>query len=592
MRELIPGLTIGISSFERPECVERLVRSIRTYYPHTPILIADDSTGEVFDRRIKLLRDQFEDVRVLRCLHDAGLSVKRNTLVDACRTELICLCDDDFVFTERTNLTLLTDAIDAGCDLVAGDVELSAPFCNYFVRRGTVLHEEGGNPSAQPRSTYGGYPLYDLLLNFFVARTAALQSVRWDPVLKMHEHSDWFMRAEHLRKTLVLGCSVGHAREVSPEYSHARRTKIATSREPRLQRLRDRGLTHYVNDGGRVIDLVIRTPAETPAQAAVPLHVRANQANPVGPQDRTSIHALRRPLLPLRSTQRPVRRQSAAAEQQQRGTARCFLGLPAGTRVSPSPDDLPPALRILRGARVLVLGSAPTAVIPPPSTYDVIVTANGGACHVPLASLCPLIAVINASALGLVSDTPSVNHAALATYAGHVLSAVVVLPNGGWRDYHDALAQTWWERAPRDLAALAVARDSLVLGRPLGLTHAGRDRLLASPTNNLLVHGARPLVPATWGWQTSGWSAGVIAACLAYAAGAASICLAGMSSTAGHGHAEPRERGVRAHLVGDHALLRAAVRHDAERWSTTIAEWATATGMTLHPSLQAALSSV
>lgn len=39
-----------------------------------------------------------------------------------------------------------------------------------------------------------GYPRYDFVLNFFLARTEMLRSVRWDSELKICEHEEFFWR--------------------------------------------------------------------------------------------------------------------------------------------------------------------------------------------------------------------------------------------------------------------------------------------------------------------------------------------------------------------------------------------------------------
>ena len=36
----------------------------------------------------------------------------------------------------------------------------------------------------------------DMILNFFLARTSFLREVRWDPVFKVGEHEDFFLRAK------------------------------------------------------------------------------------------------------------------------------------------------------------------------------------------------------------------------------------------------------------------------------------------------------------------------------------------------------------------------------------------------------------
>lgn len=594
--DLSSRLTIGISSFERPESLLRLVGSIRRFYPDVPIIVADDSTPAV-NAAIAQLLSPIMGLSLTGAGYDVGLSVKRNLLVQYCDTELFCLCDDDFVFTEKTDLSLLVDAIDAGCDLAAGSVAQTPAYHHRFDRRGSVLYETAVDLDAPTTPRWAGYPLVELLLNFFVARAAALAAVPWDPILKLHEHSDWFMRAAHLRKTLVPACVVDHQRHAPEGYGYHRRRNIVACRDYRLQKLRDRGLTHYVSDGTRVLALAPDPARHAAAVAAslVPIGVTAAQRNPVGPTLRRDAGGVLVPVAPTPpvparivgplSTQVPRRRRAYLPTTQGLPMVRQFYGLRSGVAIASSTTPVPAALTtVLDGARVVVLGSAPGARLPAPDTYDVLVPVNGGIVHVPRAGVtAPLVAVINAGGLGLVDDAYQPSSWVAAYDATRVLTACVILPHCGWTDAHDPLTATWWERAAGDLDPLRAA-GATIPAVPIGLTPAGRDRLLAALTDGRLLHAAQPTDQATWSWGVSGWSAGLIAAAVACAAGASTICFAGVSTQGGHVHTDVRrEPTFRGHLAGDLAVLTAARAVDAARWSTTAPDWAAATGIRLVP---------
>lgn len=575
---LASRLTIGISSFERPEALLRLVGSIRRFYPDVPIIVVDDSSAAVQESVCRLL-SPITGVDIVTTVHDVGLSEKRNIALRLCQTELFCLCDDDFVFTAATKLELLVAAVDAGCDLAAGEVGDTTVYRHRFERRGTVLFTHIVDPKMAP--TFGGYPLYDLLLNFFLGRTAALRAVPWNPVLKLHEHDDWFMRAQHLRKTQVPACRIEHIRDGADDYNAKRQAQVKACKEVRRELLRERGLTYFVADSLRIVSLAKPPKREEPEPKAPPLTVAelAALVNPVGPK---SQH--KRPA-PPRPPRRPPVVPPVPVTLATLPTTRMFMGLPSGTPLPPA--DLvagrwPHWLRrALRHQRVLVVGSAPRAYMPDARAYDVILTVNGGMAHVARDEKKPVIAVINEGGLGCVSDAYTPHAALLDTYAGRRMDGCVILPYVGWTDYHDPLTATWWTRAERDVLQLT-RRGALFYQAPIGLTPAGRDRLIAAATGGVIVHAAQPNQPSTWHWRTSGWSAGLLAACLAYAGDADSVCLAGMSGEVGHVHADlPRDVTYRGHLDGDKAVLRAALAHDAGRWSTTVPSWARTTGLRL-----------
>lgn len=576
---LASRLTIGVSSFERPEALWRLVRSIRDYYPTVPIIIADDSHGSIYDRDIKVIRDAYDGVRTPRCEYNSGLSVKRNTLVRETATELFCLCDDDFVFTEQTDLRHLVAALDAGLDLAAGTVADTNPYQHQLVRRGTVLFKQF-QPAATA-TTYHGYPLYDLLLNFFVARTAALRAIPWDEALTMREHTDWFLRVRHLKKTLVPACVVEHKRDKPDGYGDHRRAAIAASLEPTMHRLAARGLTHLVGDANKIIDVggELKRAIDkrrAPTSPVIPLAQRARQVNPVGPTTNAFGQALavtpdldRGQLVGPPRRVPPPRPQPATVESLP--TAPQFRGLPNATVIpvdthdATALDDRWEAL--FCDKRAVVLGSAPHAVLPDWTDVDVIVCAHGGAHYLPPNWTKPIVTVASESFLGLVADThQGANKPGLAGYGGHHLAAVLIY-GGNWTDYHDTLATTYYDRSLVDIGAL-VAAGAFVDLPPIGLTPTGRDRLLA--VGGRLFHAAVPKQSSTWGWSRSGWSTGAIAVALARYHGARSIGLVGISTVRGTHVHEPHIRWHgEGHLSGDLVWLQAVAKRDPGLlWST------------------------
>uniref|UniRef100_UPI0025C11411 glycosyltransferase family 2 protein n=1 Tax=Halodesulfovibrio sp. TaxID=1912772 RepID=UPI0025C11411 len=69
-----------------------------------------------------------------------------------------------------------------------------------------------------------GHKLYDIVLNFFMARTESIRRVGWDPELRLGEHKDFFIRAkEHgLKCTVLDNVSIFHFPEQSDDYAEYR----------------------------------------------------------------------------------------------------------------------------------------------------------------------------------------------------------------------------------------------------------------------------------------------------------------------------------------------------------------------------------
>ena len=212
--EWMRGITAIIKTFERPTCVARLVVSIRRHYPELAVLVCDDS-------REPLYPDESEPtpgVRWLTLPYEAGhtLGAGRNYLVDRTQTEYAFLCDDDHEFTDGTRLQAMWEFLESsGYDLVGGTQGDEDYGTAIFERRGDCLiqlfHAHRGLVA-------DGVVACDRVSNTFLARTAGLRQVRWQPQVYAHEHADFFIRASAagLRIAQMGRTWVGHDRACEP----------------------------------------------------------------------------------------------------------------------------------------------------------------------------------------------------------------------------------------------------------------------------------------------------------------------------------------------------------------------------------------
>ena len=190
-------VTAIIKTFERPRCLDRLLRSIRRFYPQLKIIVGDDS----FRPHLRT------DVEYVCFQPDIGLSAGRNQLLARVETQFFLLLDDDLEFTRHTQLErLLEIARQPGIALAAGDyIRCKCKFGLLTQRRpqpyhGT-FHIEGAAPHRKLRLQRGyrarrnGYCVCDLVHNFFIAKTDAIRRLGgWDERLKVQEHEDFFLR--------------------------------------------------------------------------------------------------------------------------------------------------------------------------------------------------------------------------------------------------------------------------------------------------------------------------------------------------------------------------------------------------------------
>src|SRR5262245_33086750 len=112
-RGLASCVTAIVKTFERPRSLDRLVRSIRRRYRDLRVLVGDDSMTP-YPRT---------DVEYVRLPVDVGVAAGRNALLELVQTPYFVSLDDDFAFTEETDLELLLDTIERhDAALAAGDL--------------------------------------------------------------------------------------------------------------------------------------------------------------------------------------------------------------------------------------------------------------------------------------------------------------------------------------------------------------------------------------------------------------------------------------------------------------------------------------
>ena len=222
--QISPLLTFIVKAYERPNCLRRLLRSISDVYPTYSVIVLDDSSSPITNQNE--LSSSFNlKISYIRTEPDLGLSVGRNILVDSVITPYVLLLDDDFVIHEEKFSEsspggklagLFSALVDGEFDVVGGCVDSTqgSAWSYSLAREGPTREHEGGwmklvadvpcsLAEATPRPpdfTTEDTSCWrvDMILNFFLARTSFLREVRWDPLLKLGEHEDFFLRVKDL----------------------------------------------------------------------------------------------------------------------------------------------------------------------------------------------------------------------------------------------------------------------------------------------------------------------------------------------------------------------------------------------------------
>ena len=209
-------ITACITAYQRPESLQRLLDSIKRFYPDLPVLVED--TG-------------------------GNLSAARNRLAVKCKTQYYLMLEDDFVFTEKTRIEKLLTIMQNNPQLGGAAGTTHEPRQRGTANRGgkiwwdrdffRIRNQVYLSRPHQPRKRTNGiaWQPCDLVVNFGVFRTDMLRTIPWDENLPIQEHTDYYWRV-----FLDARWSFAYCRDV--EIDHIRDRPNAT-----YNRMRQRNFT-------------------------------------------------------------------------------------------------------------------------------------------------------------------------------------------------------------------------------------------------------------------------------------------------------------------------------------------------------------
>ena len=179
--------TILVKTFLRPECILRLVFSIRKYYSHVPIIIVDDSEEKLFEQGQNIL-----NILSIHMPYYSGVSQGRNEGVKHIKTKYTILLDDDMLFTHKSKMSRLYEYLEQNPNTTLISAKLSdrGPYRALFERTPTELKIHNDKYLYQQ----GPVTYSHRALNCFMCRTQLLVNVPWDNNLKTEEHTEHFYR--------------------------------------------------------------------------------------------------------------------------------------------------------------------------------------------------------------------------------------------------------------------------------------------------------------------------------------------------------------------------------------------------------------
>jgi len=190
-RELdeLNDLTAIVKTFERPKMLHRLITGLRLHYPDLTVIVADDSNRP----------QPVAGVTTVQLPFRSGVSVGRNAALEQVETGYVLNLDDDFFITSRSGISSALAAMKRNpeIDLMGGRV-VDLPLFRTADYSRPALHKK----VERPRGEIGGFPIYNIVPNYFLARTQRLRLVRWDPEIRVLDHTDFFSRAHGVLTTV------------------------------------------------------------------------------------------------------------------------------------------------------------------------------------------------------------------------------------------------------------------------------------------------------------------------------------------------------------------------------------------------------
>lgn len=241
---------ILIKTFERPNSLIRLLKSIPLSSYNIKIRVADDSKKSYKDKILKQF--SFLQIYYYELPFDSGLSYGRNFLLSKVETDYFILMDDDFALDSTFSIdSMVLDLMTRKLDILGGHVRnfqvigttsnfrlLKIPFqfINLIIMKildtpdsfnfiGKISINEQNINIKMCLKCFPDYIETDFVTNFFVAKTSSVRFINgWDTDLKLQEHMEFFIRCK--KGKLKIGYSnkysANHYRSVPKNYKKYR----------------------------------------------------------------------------------------------------------------------------------------------------------------------------------------------------------------------------------------------------------------------------------------------------------------------------------------------------------------------------------
>lgn len=207
-------VTVGVSAFERNDCLARCLDSIRRADANVPIVVVNDGRFPI--------NWGVKGCRFFNVAFDIGVAAKRNIMLEKARTRYLLLMDDDFFLPAGFRIERMLEKIEANprVDILGGTIKgrnRSWNVARLSCDDGVLSRFSGAH------SVYNGLSICDMIPNFWIGRTGSLRRLGgWDERLKCGgEHLEFFFRAKRLGLVVASMKTrpIGHRHQKNQFYS-------------------------------------------------------------------------------------------------------------------------------------------------------------------------------------------------------------------------------------------------------------------------------------------------------------------------------------------------------------------------------------
>jgi len=195
-------LTVNIKTRHRYEEVKEFIDSIHLYYPALRIVVMDEFNPDY--ETTKWADIMSNSPLITYAQVKPGVGYGRMLAARLSPTKYVLVADDDYIFSDKTNITKLVDIMEnSDADIVAGTTD------DFFPFAGAIRVSSENDKcllSLYPGIFYEVIPNYkncyqvDIGKTFFVARRdVILDAGSWDVSRPFYEHEDFFFQMRKSR---------------------------------------------------------------------------------------------------------------------------------------------------------------------------------------------------------------------------------------------------------------------------------------------------------------------------------------------------------------------------------------------------------